>query len=1663
MKRLVYKLFIALLSVFVFSVNSFAQPSNDNCSYAQTLSVNPYNGCVNTSGNTTGASQNIPGCVGNADDDVWYQFTATSTSQQIKVVGSAGFDAVLQVFSGSCSTLASMGCVDNTMSGGTEIYNGTNFVVGQVYRVRVYHYLAGSGSGTFTICVTQAPTAPANDICGNAINLNVNTSCSYSTFNNDWATQSYPGCAGTADDDVWFKFTATNSVQTITVDPSGVGTGLMDPVVELFSGSCTTLNTIICSDNGWFGDQEVINAVGLIPGQVYYIRVYDYYTNWTDAFRICITGAASPAPTNDEPCNAISLPTVTSACNYSRFTNVGATQTPVGNAPTPTHTPTDPGCETGSTTGYTTNAGDVWFKVVVPPSGTIHVTMEPNIGTGAATDGVMALYTGTCSSLTQIAYSNDHSCYPTSLASPNSKLMPFITKSGLTPGSTVYIRFWNWGSSSKGQFGLCVTDATNDNCSDALYICDINGYKGTTGAYYTADRPGNMRGNCETNNPPTYTYTPGVDQGGIFGLWTNPLYKSPNLDVQIDNNSWIRFTAAATTAVLNVNIGDCYRGKGIQMQVFAANNCASFTPVSEFKESASQFTLTANGLTVGNDYILMIDGFAGDICNYTISANSGVQFPSINPVSPICQGGSVVLTAPPGATSYEWQHSGETTQSVTVTPSSTTTYTCVVTGLCDHKQSLTVQVVVKQKPSITLSTGNNTAICTGQSVTITASGATSYTWSGGLGSNPSVTVTPASNQTYTVTGSQNGCTNTASVNVTVNAKPTVNIGTKADVTCNGANNGTATATASGNGPFSYTWSPSGGNGAIASGLAPGTYTVSVTDGNGCINTSSVVISQPTVLAVTTSATQSSCTSNTGTVTANPSGGNGGYTYSWNPSGQTTQTATNLGANTYTVTVTDSKGCTKTATANVSNLASPSITLNNLQNVNCAGNSTGSIAVNASGGSGSYTYQWTPNVGSGASVTSLAAGSYTVKVTDGAGCSSLETYTVTELNPTPTVAPTADAITLCAGSNIQLHANAIDGGTNPIYTWNGPNGFNSTSANPNVSNAGTAASGIYTVTVTGAGSCPSAQGSVNVTVNALPSVSLSSKTDVLCNGYNNGAASVSASGSGPFSYSWSPSGGNAATASNLGPNSYTVTVTDANMCQNTQSVVITEPAAIVLTPSSTNSDCSANNGTASVGVTGGNGGYSYQWDDSNGQSGSTAISLGAGTYHVSVTDIKGCSESATVVVSNPAAPSATINGVTDVTCENGTDGSANVSASGGSGNYTYAWTPSGGTNATATNLTAGSYTVVVTDDAGCSISQSVTITFINAAPEVIGSALQNGVCEWDVIQLNASTTNGGTTTTYSWSGPNGYTSTSQNPTITSATQNNEGVYTVVATTDQGCISAADTVGIVINPTPFIISPQDAALCEGEDITIVLGMNNVGNNPSYQWTGPNGFTSTEQNPSVINAQSINDGMYNVTVTTEDGCIGNGSLAIFVNPLPIVDSTYSQESYCSGTPVLLSISNPNALNYTWYYDNEVVGQGTTYQIDKGTTNHTGTYYVYAENGFGCSALAATIDLTIKVCDIIIVESFSPNGDGVNEFFHIENLEAYPNTEVWIYTRWGLQVYHDEDYQNDWDGTSQSNLNVGKEALPEGTYYYLVKLGGEKETPKAGELFKGFVYIKR
>ncbi|MDX1446881.1 gliding motility-associated C-terminal domain-containing protein, partial [Lishizhenia sp.] len=187
---------------------------------------------------------------------------------------------------------------------------------------------------------------------------------------------------------------------------------------------------------------------------------------------------------------------------------------------------------------------------------------------------------------------------------------------------------------------------------------------------------------------------------------------------------------------------------------------------------------------------------------------------------------------------------------------------------------------------------------------------------------------------------------------------------------------------------------------------------------------------------------------------------------------------------------------------------------------------------------------------------------------------------------------------------------------------------------------------------------------------------------------------------------------------------------------------------------------------------------------------------------------------------------------------------------------------------------------------------------------------------------------------------------------------------------------------------------------------------------------------------------------------------SFDIVVRPLPEIKLNPVFDN-CKGGETMLEVHSPkNDLIYDWYLEQTWVNSGPEYLIDKLESDDEGEYIVYATDEYQC-VNSDTLEMITEVCDMIIYESFSPNEDGINDYFVIEYLEEYPNTSVRVFNRWGSEVYYNEDYQNNWDGTSQNKLNVGGNELPEGTYFYIIEL----TDPVSGEAkaYQGYVYIKR
>ncbi|MCW3089832.1 MAG: hypothetical protein JWP81_901 [Ferruginibacter sp.] len=464
---------------------------------------------------------------------------------------------------------------------------------------------------------------------------------------------------------------------------------------------------------------------------------------------------------------------------------------------------------------------------------------------------------------------------------------------------------------------------------------------------------------------------------------------------------------------------------------------------------------------------------------------------SAGPDVAICTGGSTTLTAT-GATSYSWSPgtglSATTGSSVTANPATTTTYT--VTGTDDNTCSNTATVKVTVNPLPTVSAGSGVAICTGGSTTLTATGASSYSWSPADGlsatTGSSVTANPATTTTYTITGTDgNTCSNTATVMVTVNPLPSVSAGSDVAICTGGSTTLTAT------GATSYSWSPgtglsaTTGSSVTANPATTTTYTVTGTDDNTCSNTATVKVTVNPLPTVSAGSDVAICTGGSTTLTAT-----GATSYSWSPAdGLSATTGSSVTANpttttTYTVTGTDDNTCSNTATVKVTVNPLPSVSAGSDVAI-CSGGSTTLTAT------GATSYSWSPADGlsatTGSSVTAnpTSTTTYTVTGTDGNTCSNTATVKVT-VNPLPTVSAGSD-VAICLGGSTIL---AATGATS--YSWSPATGLSATTGSSVTANP--AITTTYTVTGTDGHTC-SNTATVKVTVNTLPTLNITNPASV----------------------------------------------------------------------------------------------------------------------------------------------------------------------------------------------------------------------------------------------------------------------------------------------------------------------------------------------------------------------------------------------------------------------------------------------------------------------------------------------------------------------------------------------------------------------------------------
>ncbi|MFN8714603.1 MAG: PKD domain-containing protein [Bacteroidota bacterium] len=605
-------------------------------------------------------------------------------------------------------------------------------------------------------------------------------------------------------------------------------------------------------------------------------------------------------------------------------------------------------------------------------------------------------------------------------------------------------------------------------------------------------------------------------------------------------------------------------------------------------------------------------------------------------------------------------------------------------------------------------------------------------------------------------------------------------------------------------------------------------------------------------------------------------------------------------------------------------------------------SNGSAAVLASGGQQPYTYAWSPSGGNNATATGLTPGTYSCTITDGSGCQMVEVVTVAQ-GAAPGNLIMSNTNIDCFG-NINGSATAnMNGGQQP-YTYAWSNGGNTPTLN-NLS------AGTYSVTVTTANGCVS----TGTVVISQPAATLSATSSIsaplLCNGNTNAAVLATVSGgTTPYNYVWNTTPAQqTASATNLGAGNYSVSITDANGCTTQSSVIISQPTAITGLISATAVSCNGgSNGAAQVLASGGTGTYTYSWNSIPVQSGPSAINLGAGTYIVTITDGNGCQALTVATITQPAPLAATVSSVSNVTCNGGSNGTAAINATGGTGPYSYAWsTVPVQTSPFATNLAAGTQTVSITDANGC--ATVTTVTILEPTPVTVVTMGSDTVCPSQPAQIAALGNGGNGPYTYNWNmalgnGPQ-YTVYPTQPTS----------YIVQAVDASGCLSAPDTILLDVyqfSPSNLSMSPG-MNICAGGSATVSCAVTGNTGPILWNWNVPGWNTA---GPYTVQPQATT--LYVVTATNVCNVAVSASTQIVVNPLPVVLLQPQTINGCD--EARLTITDQNSANsgffYAWNFGDSTTGTGSPVSHDY---NASGTYTVsvIATSTFGCQNTASTV----------------------------------------------------------------------------------------------------------
>ncbi len=767
--------------------------------------------------------------------------------------------------------------------------------------------------------------------------------------------------------------------------------------------------------------------------------------------------------------------------------------------------------------------------------------------------------------------------------------------------------------------------------------------------------------------------------------------------------------------------------------------------------------------------------------------------------------------------------------------------------------------------------------------------------------------------------------------------------TPTDVSCFGGSDGVLEINLLGGiSPYVFLWD-NGETTASISGLFAGTYFSTITNGNGCDTILSISVGEPIELTVSlVGQTDVICNGeSSGTANISVVGGTSSYSYLW-ANGEIVEDAFNLADGVQTVTVTDANSCQVVQLVTISEPLPLQLTVTNV-NSSC-GSSNGILNSTVSGGTLPYNYIWSTNATT-ATISGLTVGIYTVTVEDQNACKSMAYGFISD--PVPITALVDSSYITCnGGSNGMAHVTANSGTTPYVFQWS--NG-QTDSVSVNMT------SGMYSVTVSDAVGCKSVE---QIELKEPPPIVVNLQAiPVICFGQSDGVITTDVTGgTSGYTYLWN-TGATAPSITGQPTGLYAVSVMDAVNCSQAAQVSVTQPEALNITISSTNVSCNGgSDGTLSIVADGGSIPYDYTFDGVGVNSFIDGVS--SGVHNVSVTDINGCVSSQILTITEPQFAINLILVSLPASCLGESNGSATVSVSGGVTPYSYFWSNNAinQTNATATGLPTGNYSVSVTDANNCGVNNTGSVFVSEPSQQLSAAITPSAVLCFGELSGNAVAQGEGGTSpyTYLWS-------TGGNQ----QTEINLGVggYYLTVSDANGC--QYETNVSIQEPQPIVVSVTDTPVsCFGFANGAASVVASGGISP-YQYIWSN-------NALQANNSNISAGPYLVTVLDVNSCQSIGSVTVSEpTQLTSTMSITGPQCHDGNDGQALSILSGGTPPYFWQWDINTAFQSG----DQATNLSAGSYVVNSTDDNGCS-LADTA-LVINPTEISLITT--PNSDTI------------------------------------------------------------------------------------